>query len=259
MESLSVMLFMIIALPLSATISGAEDPLSTFCSPDARNYAANSTFESNLKQLLGSLSSNTSILGGFYSNTIGNSRDKVYGQSLCRGDVNSTVCRNCVSDASQEILKSCKSIDAMIWYEQCQVRYSYQMFFSSQVYTGKYPDQNNQEKNVSNPHHFGDVLMYLMQNLSRESVFIPPENMFATGEIKFSGNITIYGLEQCTRDITENDCKTCLDSAIGDLFSCCSSRQGGSVLSRNCNVMFKLSQFFNDTSSSLLIYPSSPG
>ncbi|KAK9936133.1 hypothetical protein M0R45_012994 [Rubus argutus] len=55
------------------------------------------------------------------------------------------------------------------------------MFFSSQVYTGKYPDQNNQEKNVSNPHHFGDVLMYLMKNLSSESVFTPPKNMFATG------------------------------------------------------------------------------
>ncbi|XP_062013392.1 cysteine-rich receptor-like protein kinase 10 isoform X2 [Rosa rugosa] len=258
MDSLPVILFMILSLLLPATVSG-EDPLSTFCSADASHYTPSSQFESNLKQLLKSLSFNTSISGGFYNDTIGTSHDKVYGQTLCRWDVNFRVCQKCVSDASQEIFNSCKSTDAMIWYELCQVRYSYQMFFSSMSYTGKYPDQNNQQKNVPDAHYFGDVLMYLMRNLSGKSVFTPPKNMFATGEIEFSGNRTIYGLEQCTRDISESDCNNCLVSALEDLSSCCSSHQGGTVVSRNCNVRFELYRFFNDTSSSPLIHPYSKG
>ncbi|KAM5588592.1 hypothetical protein ABKV19_006850 [Rosa sericea] len=258
MDALSVMLFMILPLLLPATVSGA-DPLDTFCSPDARNYTPSSQFESNLKQLLESLSFNTSISGGFYNNTVGTGHDTVYGQTLCRGDVNSTVCQKCVSDASQEIFNSCKSTDALIWYELCQVRYSYQMFFSSMSYTGKYPDQNNQQKNVSDANYFGDALMFLMDNLSGESVFTPLKSMFATGEIELSGNRIIYGLQQCTRDISESDCKNCLVSALGDLSWCCSSRQAGIVVSRNCNVRFEIYRFFNDTSSSLLIYPYSKG
>ncbi|XP_050367384.1 cysteine-rich receptor-like protein kinase 10 isoform X2 [Argentina anserina] len=222
------------------------------------NYTPSSQFESNLKQLLESLSINTSIFGGFYNTTIGASRDKVYGQTLCRGDVNSTDCQKCVSDASQEIFNKCNSTDALIWYELCQVRYSYQMFFSSMSYTGKYPEQNNQYKSVSDAHYFGAVLMYLMNNLSRESAFTSSTNMFATGKIEFPGNRSIYGMEQCTRDISEIECNNCLVSALEDLSSCCSSYQGGTVVSRNCNVRFEVYQFFNGTSS-LLIYPNSKG
>ncbi|KAL6197984.1 hypothetical protein ACLB2K_027776 [Fragaria x ananassa] len=82
--------------------------------------------------------------------------------------------------------------------------------------------------------------------------------MFATGQIELSGNRTIYGLEQCTRDISGTECINCLVSALGDLSSF-SSHQGGTVVSRNCNVRFEISPFFDDNSSSLLIYPYSKG
>ncbi|XP_004295244.1 PREDICTED: uncharacterized protein LOC101314549 [Fragaria vesca subsp. vesca] len=254
MDTLSVMLFMILALLLPATVSGA-DPLFTLCSSGDGNYTPSTQFETNLKQLLESLSFNTSIFGGFYSNTIGTGRDTVYGQTLCRGDVNSTVCQKCVSDASHEVFNSCKSKDAFIWYDLCQVHYSYQTFFSSKVYTGKYPPQNDQKKNVSDAHYFGDGLMYLMESLSKESVFNPPNNMFAIGQIELSRNRTIYGLEQCTRDMSGSTwCHDCLKSALTELQECCSAHEGGVIVSRNCNVRFGLNRFFNDTSSSLFYY-----
>lgn len=127
----SVMVFIIIVLFLMPTaISGANDPLYTFCSTNARNYAPNSSSENNVKLLLEQLSSETSISGGFYNSGMGNDPDRVYGQALCRGDVNSAVCQNCVHEASQEIFKSCKTREAIIWYEQCQVHYSFTKFFS---------------------------------------------------------------------------------------------------------------------------------
>ncbi|KAM1766245.1 hypothetical protein TB1_005180 [Malus domestica] len=251
-DKLPVMLFAIIPLLMPAALS-ATDPLTSFCSGGDRK----SQFESNLERLLESLSSNTSIKGGFYNDTIGDGRDIIYGQALCRWDVNSTVCQNCVDEASKEIFKRCKTTDAMIWYELCQVQYSYQMFFQLMVYTGKYPDKNNQEKNISTPHDFNDVLNSLMINLSEAAAFSPSKNMFATGKIKFSGKDTIYGLQQCTRDISASDCHSCLNFASTDLLGCCSSKQGGTVVSRNCNVRFELFPFFNDASNSLVIHPHS--
>ena len=132
------------------------------------------------------------------------------------------------------------------------------MFFSLMVYAGKYPDdQNNLELNVSDPVLFDDVLKYLLNNISNEAAYDPSKRMFATGEIKFSKG-TIYGLVQCTRDISGDNCNSCLLSAIGDLETCCFSRQGGIVLSRNCNVRFEMNQFYN-SSSLVLTYPYSNG
>ena len=254
-DVLSVMFFLIIPL-LMRSVLASGDPVSTFCNPQFRNYTPSGPFENNLKLLLESFPSNTSVTG-FYNNSTGKD-PKVYGQALCRGDVNSTVCRDCIKNASQEILKQCKSEDAIIWFELCQVRYSLQSFFSLMVYTGKYPDQINLEKNLSKPFHFDEVLKYLMINISKEAASDPLKGLFATGEIKFSRNKTIYGLVQCTGDIPGSSCDSCLMQALGDLQACCSSREGGIIVSGNCNMRFQLYRFYN-ASSVLLTYPSSKG
>ncbi|KAF7811125.1 cysteine-rich receptor-like protein kinase 15 [Senna tora] len=252
------MLIFIIPILFFHHVSGS-DPLFIWCPSEIPDYTPNTPFHNNLKLLLESLSSNIST-SGYYNTSIGEEQDKVYGQALCRGDINSKICEKCVEEASQDILNKCRSQDAIIWYELCQVRYSFQMFISRMVYTGKFPEVDNQEKNVSkDPKRFSEVLMYLMNNLSYEAAFVPSKNMFASGEIEFSRKITIYGLVQCTRDISDTSCYNCLSSALGDLSACCSHREGGIVLSRTCNVRFELSQFFNASSQYLLVYPSSKG
>ncbi|XP_059436703.1 cysteine-rich repeat secretory protein 1-like [Corylus avellana] len=201
-DVVSAMLFLIIPL-LMRRVLASGDPVYTFCDPESRNYTLSSPFENNLKLLLQSLPSNTSVTG-FYNNSTGED-PKVYAQALCRGDVNSTVCLDCIKNASQEILKQCKTEDPMIWFELCQVRYSLQNFFSLMIYTGKYPEQIYLEKNLSNPFRFDEVLKYLMINISKEAASDPLKGF-------------------------------CLVPALGDLHACCDSRQGGIIVSRNCNV-----------------------
>jgi hypothetical protein len=254
-DLLSAMVFLIIPL-LTRPILASRDPVFTFCNPDYGNYTLNRPFEKNLKLLLESFPTNTSVTGFYDSNSTGEGQ-RIYGQALCRGDVNSTVCRDCIETASKEILKQCKSEDATIWFELCQVRYS-QSSFSLWDYTGKYPEQNHLEKTLSNPVHFDQVLTFLMNNISSEAAFDPLKRMFATGEIKFSKKETIYGLVQCTRDIPNTSCSSCLVSALGDLHRCCDSREGGIIVSKLCNMRFELYQFYN-ASSVLLTYPSSKG
>ena len=139
------------------------------------------------------------------------------------------------------------------------MRYSFQDFFSKMVYTGKYPDLNNQEKLASEPARFHTYLMYLMNNISIEAAYVNSTQMFVTGQINYSVRQIIYGLVQCTRDMSDTDCNSCLNSALGDLKACCYTREGGTVLSRTCNVRYEPYRFFNGSITSVLSYPASPG
>ncbi|MBA0756235.1 hypothetical protein Gogos_021839 [Gossypium gossypioides] len=221
---------MLLLIMFVFSIKVSSNPLYTFCSDNTGNYTSNSTFENNLKWVLDSLPSNTSGTG-FYSTLIGEGVDRVYARALCRGDVNATLCRNCVKNASRDVLDSCKTLEAIVWYDDCQVQYSFQNS-SLMVYTGKYPDSNNKEQNISNPGRFDDALTFLMNNVSNDAAY-DSELMFKTGEVKVNKKETLYGLVQCTRDIVGDTCRSCLDSALKDLNGCCRSRTGGSVLSRN--------------------------
>ncbi|THG21878.1 hypothetical protein TEA_021218 [Camellia sinensis var. sinensis] len=226
--------------------SVSSDTKSISCDPSPTNYTPNSRFGNNLNILLESLSSNTPLNQGFNSTAIGNNIDQVYGQALCRGDVTPEVCRDCIKNASQEIMTVCPTHNAIIWHEFCQVRYSHMPFFSSMVYNGMYPASNKQEKSISDRVSLIKVLKDFMNKLSDEATVNPSNLMFVTGKTKFSRNESIYGLVQCTRDISHSDCRHCLNDEFGDLEACCSSLQGGKIFSRNCNMRFQLYQFYNE-------------
>lgn len=235
------------------------DPLFTICSTtEYGDYDQKNPFGKNVKIVLETLPSITSSTG-FNSTAIGEFPDKVTGKALCRGDVTLSACQTCLRNASQKLLKVCRSIEAIIWYERCQIHYSFQNITSLDVYAGKYPDHlESQNKSVSDPVHFYDSVRFLIDNLSNEAALNRSKLMFETGEIKFSRNETIYGLVQCTRDIREDECQKCLSSALIDLKGCCSSKQGGIIVSRNCNVRFELYKYYN-TSSHLITFPTPKG
>lgn len=234
------------------------DPLLKICSTtEYGDYDQKNPFGKNVKIVLETLPSITSSTG-YNSTAIGEFPDKVTGKALCRGDVTSSACQTCLRNASQKLLKVCRSIEAIIWYERCQIHYSFQNITSLDVYAGKYPDMESNDKSVSDPVHFYDNVRFLMDNLSNEAALNRSKLMFETGEIKFSRNETIYGLVQCTRDIREDECQKCLSSALIDLKGCCSSKQGGIIVSRNCNVRFELYKYYN-TSSHLITFPTPKG
>ncbi|XP_011012775.1 PREDICTED: cysteine-rich receptor-like protein kinase 15 isoform X3 [Populus euphratica] len=256
-HALLAMCFLIILLSMLFALVLA-DPLFTICSStEYGNYDLKSPFGKNVKIVLETLPSITSSTG-YNSTAIGELPDKVTGKALCRGDVTSSACQTCLRDASQKLLKDCESKEAIIWYERCQIHYSFQNITSLYVYAGKYPDMESHNKSVSDPVHFYDNVRFLMDKLSNAAALNRSKLMFETGEIKFSRNETIYGHVQCTRDIREDECQKCLSSALIDLKGCCSSKQGGIIVSRNCNVRFELYKYYN-TSSHLITFPTPKG
>lgn len=219
-----------------------NNPLHVLCPPGNDNSSFGSPFRNNLERLLGMLASSTAKTG-FSSSSAGDGTGQVFVQALCRHDVNRSACGDCIRNASQEIVSRCNKTDADIWYEYCQVSYSYSDFSSALTYLGKYPDSNNRTKNVSNPKEMNTVLIKLMDRLKSEATWA--SSMFAAGRSKLSSREHVYGLVQCTRGISRDDCNTCFRSALGDLATCCSHNQGGMVVSRYCNVRFELYRFYN--------------
>ncbi|KAK1556426.1 hypothetical protein Q3G72_004879 [Acer saccharum] len=250
---LSAMFYLITSMIIFSSFTNANR-LELDC-PDSSVYTPNSPFEQNLKLLLQSLSSNTSLNGGFYNSSIGDDTNRVYGQALCRGDANHTACQVCIENAVQDILKNCSSEDAIIWYDLCQIHYSSQNFFSINTgYYGKFPDSNDQRKRISDPVLLTEVLKYLMDNITSEASSDPLK--FAVGEINFIKSNNIYGLAQCTRDISASYCNSCLSSASVELVDKYGDLEGGIVVDSNCNVRFELQRFYNGSSISLT-YPTS--
>ncbi|KAI3959524.1 hypothetical protein MKX01_025040 [Papaver californicum] len=209
------------------------------------NYTTNSTFQKNLNILLSSLSSaNTSIIrNGYYNATAGRNLDTIYGSLQCRGDISSEDCQNCAKTAAKEIItdERCPiSKQAIIWYDVCMLRYSNQYYFNiMQDSPGVYLWNLN---NVTDPDKFNPILGDLMNSLVKNATSIGSSN-FATADTSFDDFRRVYGLVQCTVDITSSSCDRCLVGAIAELPNCCDGKQGGRVIRPSCNFRYEVYPF----------------
>ncbi|MCL7047975.1 hypothetical protein MKW94_012394 [Papaver nudicaule] len=210
------------------------------------NYTTNSTFQKNLNILLPSLSSaNTSIIrNGYFNTTAGRNRDTVYGSLQCRGDTSSEDCQTCAETAAKEIIteERCPvSKQAIIWYDVCMLRYSNQYFFNVMQDTpGVYLWNLN---NVTDPDKFNPILGDLMRGLVSKATLNGSSN-FATADTSFDDFRRVYGLVQCTVDISSSNCNRCLVGAIAELPNCCDGKQGGRVIRPSCNFRYEIYPFF---------------
>ncbi|XP_058092160.1 cysteine-rich receptor-like protein kinase 44 [Magnolia sinica] len=224
--------------------TSTADYLFTICSNTA-NYTSNSTFATNLNILLPSLASNATLTG-FYNATIGENPDRVFGLVLCRGDTRPDICRDCLNTASQRIITGCPNNRiATIWYDDCLLRYSNESFFGSSANSPTFYMSNTQ--NVSDPSQFNRVLGDLMKNLASKAAFDSSSTaMYATGEVNVTNFLNIYGLMQCTRDLSRSDCNICLQDAITRIPRCCDGKEGGRVVGGSCNLRYELYKFYQD-------------
>ncbi|XP_038690292.1 cysteine-rich receptor-like protein kinase 10 [Tripterygium wilfordii] len=207
-------------------------------------FTPNSAYQTNLDSLLASLSNNATISNGFYNTTAGQSPpDRVFGLFLCRGDVNASTCHECVTTASREILQRCPSQkESYIWFDECLLRYSNRSFFSR---VSTVPGFNiTDSKDVEDPDLFNQLLATVMNDLAAEVASDSSGKKFATDEKEFTSSQTLYSLVQCTPDLSEANCKTCLQTAIGSLPSCCTGKQGGRFLLPTCYIRFELYPFY---------------
>ncbi|XP_044481978.1 cysteine-rich receptor-like protein kinase 6 [Mangifera indica] len=243
----------LIFLSLLSLLSFVEEAnsLPRYLAHECPNTTSNndSAFQTNLGLFLADLARqaylNDKYSIGFYNATKGNDPDKLYALFLCSGDVNMETCQRCVNVATTNLTTDlCPSREqSIIWYDECLFRYSNQSFFSIM---SQYP--NAILYNVNNITDDADIFAEKVNSLLTETTaeVVNSSKMFATRKVNFTALSTLYGLLQCTPDLSKLDCNTCLEDAISTMRSY--SRQvGARVMLPSCNVRFELYPFYNES------------
>ncbi|KAF7141091.1 hypothetical protein RHSIM_Rhsim06G0157100 [Rhododendron simsii] len=230
----------LLSFSLLLQLALATNPLFHFCS-SSEKFIANSPYEMNLNNLMSYLEYTTPNTG-FGSGSLGLSQNQAYGLALCRGDVKTTDCQACVAEAETEIRKRCQyNKGAIIWYDYCMLKYSNLEFYGNVDNKNKFYMWNL--RNVSDPLYFNQKTKELLGKLAGEAHV--SSKMYATGEMEIEESRKLYGLVQCTRDLSRVDCKKCIDGAISELPSCCDGKEGGRVVGGSCNVRYEIYPFVN--------------
>ncbi|KAJ0983392.1 hypothetical protein J5N97_011647 [Dioscorea zingiberensis] len=242
-------LFLLSLFLVSPSLSA--ELLYQFCGSTG-NYTANGTYESNLNALLPSLASNGSD-PGFYKDTLGRVPDQVYALSLCRGDVNASVCRSCLDRARQDALQLCPyNKAATIYYDYCFLRYSNLNFLNSNDNSDLFYMWNAQ--NDTDPDKFNKLATELVNRTCQYASF-NSSRRFGTGEANFTdAEPKLYGLAQCTPDFSGDQCYNCL-TGMFSLMQNIAGKRGGRVLGSRCNFRYEIYPFYEG--KSMLQLPSS--
>lgn len=96
-------------------------------------------------------------------------------------------------------------------------------------------------RNVSDYENFNARTKELLKGLAEEASGTP--KMYASGETDSVVGAKVYGMVQCTRDVSRVDCRKCLDGAISELPSCCNGKEGGRVVGGTCNIRYEIYPF----------------
>ena len=248
---ITIVLAFLISLSLFLPLAVAQ-PKSCY---NTGTFSNNSTYANNLNLLLSSLPSNVTANGGFYNTSAGQDPNKVYALALCRGDLETGKCYNCMNTSSLDITKQCPDQkEAIIWGAECILRYSNRNIFGTmQVLPSQcVPNPNNISS--TDLDQFNQTLYNLMGSLvTQASLGSSSIKYFAVGKKSFSSSRNVYGLVQCTPDLSQMDCRICLEGAVADISSCSGGKEGGRVLKPSCIAWFEVFQFYDST-----FVPSSP-
>ncbi|PWA42952.1 Protein kinase domain [Artemisia annua] len=224
-------LFAWCVLLLLHTHSVQAEPISQDC-PNTANYTSNSQFETNLNILLPSLLSN-GTQDGFFNTSVGTGSDIVYGLVQCRGDISTEQCRNCLNTSIVEVFQRCPNVkQAVLRYEYCFLRYSDAQFFSR--VDGPLVAAGRGDGQVSDTvaNRYNQQLGSFLVDLFETAASTP--SRYSSGSTSYADFNNIYGLVQCTRDLSTNDCASCLESLRNWIPGCCNRTTGAQIFQKTC-------------------------
>ncbi|CAL9778723.1 unnamed protein product [Musa acuminata subsp. burmannicoides] len=210
--------------------------------PRDSNFTTNSTYHFNLNLLLPSLTSAT-VSTGYANTSAGRSPDQVFGLARCQLDVSQDKCQACLATAVDTLRSSCPSAkDAATWGDLCFLAYS-NTTFSNDRDKSSFAQIIVNGREVSETSRFVNLVGELMNALINRAAY--KTDMFAIGQVNFTSFTKVYGLVQCTRDQSDDDCFLCIRQSLALMQSCCLKNQGGVVLKYKCFLRYETYPFYN--------------
>lgn len=250
MANAIVLFLVIIWLSNILTISAYDDDfggVARGCHGNSTklNNSINLNFQNNVYSLLSVLVSYPTT--NFFNTSVGDVAPRAYGSYLCRGDLSSKKCHQCVVETTKFL--SSLEIDYSDCFGlysnlRCIIRYANSSKFS--LYEkGMEIDYLPIGKNVTNLKSYNETLSKLFQGLIKEAGYGNwSKASFATRTVKVPGSQEkIYILVQCTPDISPRNCSQCLGELYSDL-QYRGNYQGAFIAHANCLMKYDNRSFF---------------
>ncbi|XP_059074679.1 cysteine-rich receptor-like protein kinase 15 [Cryptomeria japonica] len=215
------------------------------CNNDS-TFTDGSTYSTNLIRVMSDLFRNASLSSRINTSSFGQTPNKVYGLLQCFGNLSADKCSECAQQANSPLKELCANdIGRWVLMDDCFLRYDNSSFIST-LYDSVFVLLHNVNSFSGNMDDFKATTSSLLSNLSNLS-YDPANRRFAMGSANYSTSKAVYGLVQCWRDLSINDCKNCLFKARSSVENCCSKNQGGRALLGSCVVRFESYSFFDTT------------
>ncbi|KAL9236656.1 hypothetical protein vseg_011297 [Gypsophila vaccaria] len=230
-----LLLFITIILLNSATAEDQPTYLQSYCTENG-DYDHGSEFENSLDLLLSNLSSkaNTAKFDNF---TAGKDGDRVYGLFLCNNIYINENCGDCIVTAKAEIRRRCpSSVEAIVWYAECMLRYANRDIFSVSDASMFYYLKAGPEKYSQFNRDLTDTLVGLSHQATSGNLSL----LSATTVVYVTKGISVSCFVDCTLDLSPSDCDGCLQTGIRRLQATGSLSQ--IILQPSCRLMYT----FND-------------
>ncbi|KAI3818799.1 hypothetical protein L1987_12617 [Smallanthus sonchifolius] len=240
-----LLLLSFISISLIHTTTLAQPDFFSYFCDSAVNYTANSAYQRNLNTALSTLPTTNNGFG-FYNLSIGQGNDTVNSAALCRGDVNLDVCRTCLNDSIVKLRQLCPiQKHAIGYYDYCLLKYSNEQLLGARNIRF-YVYMANSE-NATDIDRFNGALGPLMRELRGDAAAGGSLQKFASGNTSYLGLSTIYGLVQCTPDLSQLQCSDCLEDAINRISQWFNGKVGGRLVLPMCNFRYETYRFFNQS------------
>ncbi|CAI0468095.1 unnamed protein product [Linum tenue] len=226
-----------IHLLVSSTTSQQQPTFNTAGCQDNSNSTTPPAYTSNLAALLNTLPRKAST--ATFSNDSA-ADGGVFSLYLCRGDVSLTTCAACVTQAAQEVQRRCPAHRAaIVWYDQCMLRYSNVSFAGRAEVQYRLLMWNTQ--NNTSPGETDNGALSLIYGLID---YVPYTGlMYGTNESESRGQPR-YAMAQCTRDLSSGACLSCLEELNDASDRCCRGRIGWRILTPSCSLRYEQSLFY---------------
>ncbi|GLU21723.1 hypothetical protein SLE2022_378460 [Rubroshorea leprosula] len=160
----------------------------------------------------------------------------IYGLFLCRGDVDKGTCQTCVNNATQLLPKNCSSsLDAVVWYDDCLLRYSSTNFFGEISSNPNFCICN--PENITSSEEVFQVLSWLDDSIEQAQ---NSTMLFDAQQKSQSG----FVLTQCSRDLNISSCYSCLKNIPSLIREWCPLSAGWRFLAPSCIARYEQYSFF---------------
>ncbi|CAH8357162.1 unnamed protein product [Eruca vesicaria subsp. sativa] len=162
------------------------------------------------------------------------------------GDVSLEDCRNCVTFSVNESLKRCPiQSEVVLYYDKCMLRPCLLQMEEAQTMLSNVIIPTNQQE------EYRELVLSMMNNAAVEAA---SSRKFGAREANFTA-FKVYGLVQCTPDLTTQDCLLCLETSNNQLPT---TRTGARILLPSCNSRYETYPFFNKSTASTFSLPLPP-